>query len=288
MGICPFCSQQIPENTLLYGGSCPKCFGEIPGEEAATDPGAEVRAKQQRSDTRRATVKTLIPLLLMVPMLGVLVVVALGFVIWNRNPYLEPLDLDAFDGVASAYDDSLITADPVPEAAPDPKTPKPMGTAGNPTRQPNPTQVAAAPGKPTPIQGGQADPRPQTVDATKGIGGLAGLAGGLDAATNRSREGVELTDPDQISKMVRAAISRQAGTLNACYSEALQRNPQLGGQWKAAFVIQKTGFPSDISFTGRVMSDAQMEACLVKAVAGWSFGKIVAPLPVQKTWRFEK
>jgi hypothetical protein len=36
---CPFCDAGINEDMALYGGTCPRCFGEIPGEEAITDPG---------------------------------------------------------------------------------------------------------------------------------------------------------------------------------------------------------------------------------------------------------
>ena len=39
MGECPFCKVQIDEEILIYGGTCPTCLIEIPGEESATDPG---------------------------------------------------------------------------------------------------------------------------------------------------------------------------------------------------------------------------------------------------------
>ncbi len=39
MGVCPFCHAGVDEELLLYGGSCPHCLIEIPGEEAPTDPG---------------------------------------------------------------------------------------------------------------------------------------------------------------------------------------------------------------------------------------------------------
>ena len=39
MSTCPFCSTEISEELSLYGGHCPSCLIEIPGEEAITDPG---------------------------------------------------------------------------------------------------------------------------------------------------------------------------------------------------------------------------------------------------------
>lgn len=276
MGICPFCGTKIPETTLLYGGSCPKCFGEIPGEEAATDPGAEVRARQARSDNRRAVFKTVIPLLLVVPMLGVLMIVALGFVLWNRDPVLEPLDFDAMgDGIA--YDIVELPVPEEPEPAVDPD-------AGKVVRTPKPGAVP----KPRPQQGGIAEaPKPQSVDTKKGLGGLSGLGSALDDSTNVSREGAEICAPDQIAQMVRKVMGRNQGSLGRCYVEAHNRNPQLAGRWRAHFVIQKTGWPSEISFTGRIMQDAAMEACLVNTVARWKFDKICSTQEVNKTWKFD-
>ena len=46
MGECPFCKGNVAEDILVYGGRCPQCLIEIPGEEAPTDPGEEVRAEQ--------------------------------------------------------------------------------------------------------------------------------------------------------------------------------------------------------------------------------------------------
>ena len=46
----PLCT---PQDLVTFGGTCPKCFAEIPGEEAATDPGADVRAAIERRAARR-------------------------------------------------------------------------------------------------------------------------------------------------------------------------------------------------------------------------------------------
>ena len=78
----------------MYGGSCPKCFGEIPGEEAATDPGEQVKAEQAKSDNRRMLAKTLVPLALAVPLLGGLAALAVGFIVYNRNPVAEVMVFD--------------------------------------------------------------------------------------------------------------------------------------------------------------------------------------------------
>ena len=52
MPTCPFCQTPISENLSLYGGACPSCLIEIPGEEAVTDPGVTVELTEE---SRRAT-----------------------------------------------------------------------------------------------------------------------------------------------------------------------------------------------------------------------------------------
>ena len=47
MEACPFCNTAIDEDLFLYGGTCPNCLNEIPGEEAPTDPGAQARANAE-------------------------------------------------------------------------------------------------------------------------------------------------------------------------------------------------------------------------------------------------
>ena len=46
MGQCPFCKNQVSAELLRDGGACPHCLNDIPGEDAATDPGVALRAKE--------------------------------------------------------------------------------------------------------------------------------------------------------------------------------------------------------------------------------------------------
>ena len=61
----------------MYGGPCPKCFAEIPGEEAPTDPGAEARAIQERKDRRGATIRAFVGL-------AAMAAVAIGLLVLGR------------------------------------------------------------------------------------------------------------------------------------------------------------------------------------------------------------
>ena len=104
--------------------------------------------------------------------------------------------------------------------------------------------------------------------------------------TGGGRDGVELTDDSQIANMIRKALQQQSSTLTACYNQALTRRADLAGRWRMEFVVSKAGYPEAIAFVGRNVEDAEMEQCLARTVAKWSFGKIVHPQPVQKTYNF--
>lgn len=269
MGKCPFCAEAVSEELLLFGGTCPKCFGQIPGEEVATHPGFEVIAQQAAQDDRRSTFKTMIPLLAAVPVLGGVAALAIGIVVWNQDPVIEPLDFDEM----GEMEFNIVAAPPEePVEEPKPKTGP---------RKSNGTKAPAEP-KPQPIAAVMPDaPKP------------AGSAGppNLSNMFNNDfvqvkRDGVELTDDTQIATMIRKALQQQSSSLTTCYNQALTRRADLAGRWRMSFVVSKTGYAENITFTGRNIEDAEMEQCLVRTVAKWSFGKIAHVQPVQKTYNF--
>lgn len=54
MGECPFCSAEIDEEVMLYGGTCSACLIDIPGEEAPTDPGVDAVTEEAQTATALA------------------------------------------------------------------------------------------------------------------------------------------------------------------------------------------------------------------------------------------
>lgn len=93
MDACPFCGGQVDKHIVMYGGSCPHCFADIPGEEAATDPGENVKKQLAQEDKKRASRRTLLPLLLAAPVVLALVGVA-AWLALRPEPELAVLDLD--------------------------------------------------------------------------------------------------------------------------------------------------------------------------------------------------
>ena len=53
MAVCPFCNNSIDADLERLGGPCPHCFNEIPGEEAATDPGVELKKAQAQAEAQQ-------------------------------------------------------------------------------------------------------------------------------------------------------------------------------------------------------------------------------------------
>ncbi len=49
--VCPYCKGAISEQLAAFGGPCPHCLLEVPGDEAPTDPGL---ARQQQLDREAA------------------------------------------------------------------------------------------------------------------------------------------------------------------------------------------------------------------------------------------
>lgn len=261
MGKCPFCGGEVSEDTLLYGGSCPKCFGEIPGEEAATDPGEQVKAQQAKSDNRRVLLRTMIPFVLAIPAIGMLFLMAIGFVIWNRNPTVETM---VFDDVEE-FDYAIVSAPDQPD--------------------PEPQQVATAPGP--------RNTAPRNVQKVDAMGvpvvEVKSSAGGIDfggIGVTASRDGEALSDPTQIRNMLQQKMQAFGRQLKQCYDKRLKTRSDLEGRWKASFVVLETGYPDQVRFKGADMSDSEFEQCMVETVRKWKFSRISRPQPVEKNWRF--
>lgn len=108
MEACPFCGGEVSEQIVLYGGTCPHCFGDIPGEEAATDPGDDVKAALEAQDRKRASRRTVIPLAIA----GVVALaVAGGALALLLQPEKELALLDLDEGEYYTPDlDSLVVA----------------------------------------------------------------------------------------------------------------------------------------------------------------------------------
>ncbi|TNE84387.1 MAG: hypothetical protein EP330_29675 [Deltaproteobacteria bacterium] len=117
---CPFCNTAVNADLIRFGGTCPSCFGEIPGEEAATDPGEAVKAAQAKEDEQRAQRRMLVPMLGLVAVGFALSGVAcfLGYQAMNTQTELAVEIADINDEVVADPDapktgEGRLVVDPV-------------------------------------------------------------------------------------------------------------------------------------------------------------------------------
>jgi len=300
---CPFCANEVDEDLITFGGPCPKCFADIPGEEAATDPGEEVKAAEARKDQLRMTMRTVLPFVLAMPVVFCLGVGALWYGFLRPAPVVVMLDFDELD----EYPIELVAVSPE-EAAEDGDL-KSAGTRRV-VRSGEDAASAYAPGTgelgigdAKVDLGGDAvaDGGEGTRGTRSGIdgpssgpalgGGVsrtskqeAGLDFGLDVST--ARRGAMLEDPEAIRKMIGQRLRDQAPRLNSCYESQLKTNETLSGRWRIAFTVTSEGKAISPSAEGLNASVGPFEDCLVREVGKWSFQRIKHDQPVRKTFTF--
>ncbi len=315
MSECPFCGTEVPDDLVTYGGPCPKCFAEIPGEEAPTDPGAEARAIQERKDRRGATIRAFVGLAAMAAVVSCTGVAAVAVVLWPE-PEVAVLDFDQLD---YGYDypdlvakddlapedanDGVAAAEGEPKPQPGPKAPRPKvdvskyqgggytGDEGGPASAKDGLSddgvAAVDDGTRVGTRGGT-----EAAEGPKDIGDIEGPTTksggiGLDIGPDVSRRSEVLTDPDAIVQMIGKLMGANIKRLKQCYERELKTNPELGGRWLIKYTVTKDGKAINASATGRDQANAELEDCMVKNIeTQWKFDRIVRDQPVQKTLTF--
>lgn len=283
---CPFCKGAISADLAQFGGNCPHCLLEVPGEDAPTDPGALLRAKQAEEEGKRRKAEAARRRVryAVFGALGVLGVAVGGWYSWSQQQ-LATYELDDYYVVPV---EELATA-PTPAVAEPVAAPTTGGTsstrkpAGTKTTTPAPTTSA-----PTAIAS-----RPDTRDAipaevmamTSGTTGSVALGAsvGIDLGT----PGLVLESDEDIIAMAKQVINRSSPQLQACYQQRLRQVSDLAGAWKVEFVITEAGGVRSIDVEGTDRSDGELEACITRAIGGWKFTKIAHDQRVSKTYRFK-
>ncbi len=297
---CPFCGGEIDEDIVTFGGSCPKCFAEIPGEEAATDPGEAVKSAQDRADRRRMTFKALIPIALAMPFIFALGCAALWFAILRPAPEVALLDFDEFE--AYHLPDIIAVTEPEKLAANEPR-PQPRnkhsGSNGA-SKYAQGTDVEFKAGTadlgsdaaPTAVRGsrgtrGGADGPADNVAGGRGIENVgAGSSTDFGLSVGASRRGGALSDPAAIKQMIFDRMGEQLPRLNGCYEQELKRDDTVHGKWRIRYTIQTDGTVKNAGATGIDMHVDGFEACMAREVGKWRFQRLKNPQPVQKTITF--
>lgn len=278
---CPFCGSEVTDDLVSFGGTCPKCFAEIPGEEAATDPGVDVRNAQERRDRRRASFRTMASLAVLLVIVSCTGIAAFVTVLWPEPDVAEILDFDTLDfpmpvellGVEEApVEPGPRPARPTRPTPVEPATDAVTSTDG--VRRPRTEIGPLVPTKAVP--GVKPGSKPGTVDLS------------MDAPTVRRDDNLVLSDPEAIRDMIGERLVEFIPGLKVCYDRRLKAVPTLQGRWRLRFTIATSGrvFASDA--TGLDKRDAELEKCLSEHMTEqWRFGRISVSQPVQRTLRFQ-
>ena len=296
---CPFCKGGITADLVQFGGNCPHCLLEIPGEEAPTDPGAVARQKAAAEAVVKAkTSRNKNIVFGMIAML--LFAVVSGITAWQAQQ----------DMAARTYEmpDDLYLP-PLQEAAVpvavDPATPGTAPTSAG-SKRPVRSQLTLLSGPPSlggaipdgiasttasaPSEtygGPRGSSRTAGIDASLAMSAGQGSSLVLDAVPITGIAGAKpLSDESEVFAMIKQVMGRYNPQIQSCYNSRLKQVPDLAGGWKLSFSVSKDGSTRSVSVNPVGNHDTQLEACMVKTVAAWKFGQITYEQPVTKTVRF--
>lgn len=290
LGSCPFCSSEVTDDLLLFGGACPRCFCQIAGEEEATDPGverqhemvAEVHAEQVKSARRQQIIAGVMVLCLVV-------LIGVG---WQKSQ-AKKTGSDPGAGLASGVPtDGVAPADLIDEPIieePSAVTRRSTASANRSTDKTGSksgTSSEASSSRSVGVSAlgeevGAPDMGLLTVNSN------SDLMGGLDLTVNRKEEkGITLTTDDQIVSMVGRVLDRQTPRLRSCYERRLKAVEGLQGVWVIGMTVNKDGSVSGVSVTAQEEADDELERCIQSRVLDWSFQPISKALPVNKIVSF--
>lgn len=294
MDSCPFCDHPVAEPIARFGGTCPQCFGEVPGDEAATDQGETPVPISRPSLFGFAVVGGML-----VGLLGTLVVGAALW--WRAAPRVAAPTLD-FDQPLP----EVVAIDPAPAA----------GRARSGAASVDQRAAAYATGEETWSAGGGTDeivlrsaPARTRPTEVRRSGTGARRSGGAPAGgpLSQGRAGSQaptfdlsvsggtvgrddhlvLDDELAIRMMIGDRLRRGIRELRGCYDRRLKQSPDLQGRWRLTFTVSSEGRAANVVLAGLDRRDRTFERCVRDHITRrWSFAKVAKPTDVSKTLTF--
>jgi hypothetical protein len=314
MSSCPFCNAPIDDVAARFGGRCPSCFIEIPGEEAQTNPGAkhtEGDGSAKKNRRRRRIFTFTAGAFLAVG--GISLYVVRGHESAQGASILDDADFGSF---------YMVPLRDIKATASDPNGPGPS-TAGNVARRGASYMARHAGNEPTGSQnqlGASEDGASQgnggqeyvvSENAAPGSGSPQGNPDESDVAASakgsdtpaitsepalrsdgslniRARE-TEVLHEDQTDTEVKAQVwdlvkeySRQ---IQACYERRLKLDNALKGAWLVTLEVGKDGRPSKVWAKGQSMQDRDLEQCMMTRALSWRFPPMAEPMTFEVPYR---
>lgn len=293
---CPFCKGQIGENLLRFGGHCPHCLNEIPGEETATDPGAEARARAEAEARAAAARVQRRNRILSAVLLALVVSISGAWLALHETP--KPLVLDdteVYIAPASAHENAQFEAMAAAEAE------KAKATQRRNTNHRSSQTTQSDPASENPGEALASTAGPETAEPAAPVPTLRPdgtinpdalnkslLGPDIRGPSAKGLSGLELSSDDDIKNMVRSFLKTTGKKqLTQCYEARLKQNPGLSGRWNAIFVIEKEGMVKSASAEGLNVKDHDLELCLVQKMETWKFQAINHSVEMQTPLVFQ-
>lgn len=298
---CPFCGDPIDDVLARFGGTCPRCFGEIPGEDAATDPGASPEPVDTPTPDR--------PRLSLAFAIGGGVILGVSLAILavlsvraGRPAPRQVLDFDDWPMPEVVTVAEAVVPEGAPENEPTARRRRPEAfvptapsvvpsgdltaslRSGTPTRSDTPA---------TRRSGLRGPARARAVPKTRaGASSLSSAGTGVvDVSLGGGRverdDNVVLDDPAAIRTMIGERLRRGIAELRGCYDRRLKQRPDLSGRWRLTFTVSEEGRATGARLAGLDTGDETLERCLRDHVSKrWAFARVAEATEVSRTLSF--
>ena len=293
---CPFCSGVIDEELARFGGPCPHCFNDVPGDEAATDPGVQAQqaeAEAKRVETKKTSTRTA----------GIIVLLLTLALASSALLYKQHMDSQAEKQEILAFEEEDMFVVSIDEltAAEQERIAAEQAAAEEAAKKEAQRLAALRAAS----EGGTSEELPEYGSGDRfvddGSGGREASSEFQEASIGTRtpslsvggasadvvRKGAVLSDKKMIEDMAKKALSSYGGQLKQCYEQRLKEDSSIRGAWTIIFMIETSGKTSGVQVTPNNKADSELEACMKRQVENWQFSQISAPFgPIGKTYRF--
>lgn len=298
MAHCPFCKSSIDEELARFGGHCPKCVIEIPGDETPTDPGIGKRVEEQVETERQRRWGVFAAVAALV---GVVVLGASSVLWWRIDQQRQAVLRAQLEAEAEiefyilpAEEHELPALQAAEEHAPAGVASTPHAPRGAVTSVPSSTASGGSSSKRFDFIGNSEADQPElaqlherSIDVAPGADlGSVGLSVPQIEISRSGLSGMALSDPEEIKRSVGTALKAYSKQMNTCYERRLKNTSDLAGTWDVSFTISQSGRTSNIGVVPQTTRDSLLESCMAQAIASWTFQPMVQPQNFAKAYKF--
>ena len=284
MSACPFCQTRVPDDLERLGGPCPHCFNEIPGEEAATDPGLELKAAEFRKEQLAAKKQKMVT----ASVIAVLLVIVVSLVSWTtwkqkqaEAQVAELLNMEFEDLELISIDDLAAREEELRQAEAEAQNEELKAKLAEERRRLAAERARKEKEEELIDFGGFGDRDVDLVAEGEGVAGSsgtpdAGLAsiGGMNVDIKvgvddlRIERGAGLQGSKQNTAVLERLFAQKQGDVKRCWETAA---PGLKGRWRLSVELQLDGSLSKVSFEPEQgVLDTGFQTCVVNKASRWT------------------